>query len=60
MPRVIKLIDDKVETIFSERDFAYLVEKYMGYEAADIFRGLVEELETYREEEENRDKQEAR
>lgn len=56
MPRVIKLVDNKVETIFSERDFAYLVEKYMGYEAADIFRGLMEELETYREEDEDSDK----
>lgn len=50
MPQVIELADKKVETIFSERDFAYLVEKYMGYEAADYFRNLVNELEDYREE----------
>lgn len=50
MPQVIELSDKKVETILSERDFGYLIEKYMGYEAADYFRNLMEELEAYREE----------
>lgn len=53
MPRVIELKDGKVETLLSERDFTYLIEKYMGYEAADIFRGLMDELKTYREEDED-------
>lgn len=53
MPRVIELKDGKVETLLSERDFAYLIEKYMGYEAADIFRCLMDELETFREEDED-------
>lgn len=55
MPRVMKLKDGKMETLFSERDFAYLVGKYMGYEAADYFRDLIEELEGYREEDEEHD-----
>lgn len=50
MSRVIELKDGRVETLISERDFTYLIEKYMGYEAADVFRGLMDELETYREE----------
>lgn len=55
MPRVIELKDGKVEALLSERDFAYLIEKYMGYEAADVFRGLMDEPEKYREEDEDRD-----
>lgn len=50
MPMVMELKDKNVETIFNERDFAYLVEQYMGHEAADYFRSLMEELEHYREE----------
>ena len=49
MPMVMEIKDKKVETIFNERDFAYLVEQYMGHEAADYFRSLMEELEYYRE-----------
>ena len=52
MPRVIKLKDGEVETLFSERDFAYLIEKYMGYEAENMFLSLIEELDEYREEDE--------
>ena len=55
MPRTMKLKDGKMETLFSERDFAYLVEKYMGYDATDYFRNLMEELEQYREEYEEYD-----
>lgn len=49
MPTVIKLKNEKCETLFNERDFAYLIEEYMGYEAADYFRSLMEELDSYRE-----------
>ena len=49
MPTVMELKNGKVETIFSERDFAYLIEQNMGYEAADYFRSLMEELEHYRQ-----------
>lgn len=55
IPRVIELKDGKVETLLSERDFAYLIEKHIGYEAADVFRGLMEELEEYREEDKDGD-----
>lgn len=55
MLSTMKLKDGKMEILFSERDFAYLVEKYMGYEAADYFRDLMKELEQYREEDEEYD-----
>lgn len=44
MPRVIKLRDEKVETLFNRRDFEYLLEKYMGYEAVQYFRDVIEEI----------------
>lgn len=53
MPRVIELKDGKCDTLFTETDFAYLVEQYMGYEAAEYFRNLMEELNRYREEDED-------
>lgn len=34
----VLMIAGKPETIFKARDFEYLVEKYMGYEAAKYFR----------------------
>lgn len=53
MPQVIELKNGKCETLLSERDFAYLIEQHMGYEAANYFRNFMEELETYREEDED-------
>lgn len=53
MPSVIKLMDGKVNILFTERDFGYLVEQYMGYEAAEYFRELMDELNRYREEDED-------
>lgn len=50
MPQVIEIKGGKCETLFDERDFAYLIEQHMGYEAADYFRELMAELESYREE----------
>ena len=34
----VLMIAGKPETIFKARDFEYLVEKHMGYEAAKYFR----------------------
>lgn len=42
MPKVIELKNGKCETLFNEQ--------HMGYEAADYFRSLMEELDRYREE----------
>lgn len=50
MPRVLKLSDDKVETLFDDRDFEWLIDKYMGYEAAQYFRELMNEVEGEKEE----------
>lgn len=47
MPTVMQTSNGKVETLLTERDFAYLIEQYMGYEAA-YFRSLMEEFEHYR------------
>lgn len=52
MSQVIELKNGKCETLFNERDFAYLIEQHMGHEAADYFRELMGELERYREEDE--------
>lgn len=45
MQRVIELLDKKVETLFNRQDFEYLLEQYMGYEAVQYFRDLIEEIE---------------
>lgn len=45
MPRVIELLDKKVETLFNRQDFEYLLEWYMGYEAVQYFRDMIEEIE---------------
>ena len=55
MPTVMQLSNGKVYTLLTERDFAYLIEQHMGYEAADYFRELMKELERYREEDEEYD-----
>ena len=50
MPRVLKLSDNKIETIFDAKDFEYLIDKYMGYEAVQYFRELMNEVEEERQE----------
>lgn len=55
MPTVMELKNGKVETLVTEQDFAYLIEQHMGHEAADYFRNLMEELNCYREEDEDYD-----
>lgn len=45
MPRVIELLDKKVETLFNRQDFEYLLERYMRYEAVQYFRDVIEEIE---------------
>ena len=41
----VLMIAGKPETIFKARDFEYLVEKYMGYEAAQYFREYAEKAD---------------
>lgn len=43
MQRVIELLDKKVETLFNRQDFEYLLERYMGYEAVQYFRDMIED-----------------
>lgn len=50
MPRVLKLSDDTIETLFDAKDFEYLIDKYMGYEAVQYFRELMNEVEEERQE----------
>ena len=45
MQRVIELLDKKVEALFNRQDFEYLLERYMGYEAGQYFRDMIEEIE---------------
>ena len=49
MPRVLKLSDNKIETLFDAKDFEYLIDKYMGYEAVQYFRELMNEVEEERQ-----------
>jgi hypothetical protein len=50
MADVIALKDGSIEIIFEPKDFQYLIEKYLGYEAAKYFQLLVENYETRVEE----------
>lgn len=50
MPRVLKLSDGKIETLFDAKDFEYLIDKYMGYEVVQYFRELMNEVEEERQE----------
>jgi hypothetical protein len=45
MQRVIELLVKKVETLFNRQDFEYLLERYMGHEAVQYFRDMIEEIE---------------
>jgi prefoldin subunit 5 len=45
MPRVIELVDKKIETLFNRQDFEYLLERYMGYEAVEYLREQIDEIE---------------
>lgn len=38
-------MDKKVETLFNRQDFEYLLERYMGHEAVQYFRDMIEEIE---------------
>jgi hypothetical protein len=40
----------KIETLFDAKDFEYLIDKYMGYEAVQYFRELMNEVEEERQE----------
>lgn len=42
-PRVITPKDGKNETLMSVRDFEYLIDEYMGFDALRYFRLLREE-----------------
>jgi len=43
MAKVIALKDGRCETLFSNRDFEYVIEKYMGYESVQFFREALAE-----------------
>lgn len=45
MVDVIVLSDQKVEIVAQPRDFGYLIERYMGYDAETYFRETVEKLQ---------------
>lgn len=45
MADVITLKDGSVEIIFEPKDFQYLMEKHLGYEAVKYFQSLIENYE---------------
>lgn len=50
MADVITLKDGSVEIIFEPKDFQYLMEKHLGYEATKYFQSLIENYEARIEE----------
>ena len=46
MADVMSFKDGAVEVIFSGRDFAEIVDRYMGYEASEYARDLAEEYDS--------------
>lgn len=42
--RVIEIPGKKYETVFGDRDFEELLEKYISYEAAEYYRDRIKEL----------------
>ena len=45
MADVISLKDGSVEVVFEPKDFQYLIEKYMGYDAETYFENLISKLQ---------------
>ena len=45
MAEVMQLKNGKVHTIFDSKDFKWLIEQYMGYEASRYFENLIDSLE---------------
>lgn len=45
-PCMITLLDGRNETLFSVRDFEYLIDRYMGMDALRYFRSIMEDSET--------------
>jgi hypothetical protein len=50
MATVIQLKDKKVETLFGTRDFEYLIDRYMGFDAVKYFQELIREQDEALEE----------
>jgi hypothetical protein len=44
MPQVLTTKDGKNHTLFSTREFAYLIVDYMGYDAEKYFRSLLDKV----------------
>ena len=45
MVQVMKLANGSVETIMNEKDFEYILDKYLGTEAADYFHSLFKDYD---------------
>jgi len=45
MAEVLQLKGGKVHTVFNSKDFKWLVEQYMGYDASKYFENLIDSLE---------------
>lgn len=44
MAEVMQLKNGKVQTVFDSKDFKWLLEQYMGYEASRYFENLLDDL----------------
>jgi len=55
MAEVMQLKDGKVQTVFDSKDFKWLLEQYMGYEASRYFENLIDGLEQAVQEAQNKE-----
>ena len=49
MIQVMKLANGSVETILNEKDFEYILDKYLGTEASDYFHSLFKDYDEVEE-----------
>lgn len=56
MAEVMTLIDGRTETVFSIKDFAELVDKYMGFDAKEYMGDVVSDLIDYEDLQDDYDK----
>ena len=49
MGQVMKLANGSVETILNEKDFEYILDKYLGTEASDYFHSLFKDYDEVEE-----------
>jgi hypothetical protein len=50
LPRIIETVNGSTEIVLGDHDFAYVIERYIGSDAAAYFLEILEDRDNYREE----------